>query len=200
MFSIRDKAVFLLLLGFGNLLYIIWIGRHLRNNHTNLHQQPYSYRGHDYPEFLPLPQLEDVYVVMEETVHYLPLGEKSEEAWHSLVPAGDGYVRLGPDNRTFTTTMFHELHCLRMINRAFSRSPSMTMDHLRHCLNYIRQGILCSPDLGLEPGKFEEKDYEVERTTGIHICRNWDIIYDYMDANYASWSGGRDKVVRLDEH
>lgn len=132
--------------------------------------------------------LEDVPVTIEETMHYLPLGDESEEAWLSAVPQGYGYIRVSLEDRTFVVSMFHELHCLRMINRAFSRSPTVTLEHLEHCLNYIRQNVLCSPDLALEPGNFEEKDFEVEHTSGTHACKNWDVIYSHMDENYSSWS------------
>ncbi len=112
-------------------------------------------------------------VTFEETVHYHPLGERSEGAWLSLASPGYGYVRLGPDDRTFVTSMFHEIHCLRMLNRAFSKMYGATPAHLKHCLNYIRQNILCSPDLTLEPGDFEQRDFEVERTSGVHMCKDW---------------------------
>ncbi len=125
---------------------------------------------------------------MEETVHYLPLGDASDDAWLSLTSAGYGYVRLGPEDRTFVVTMFHELHCLRMLNRAFTKSQGATPEHLKHCLSYIRQGILCFPDLTLEPGNFEERDFEVERSGGMHTCRNWDLVYRVMDENFHEWS------------
>ena len=124
---------------------------------------------------------------MEETVHYQPLGEASDEEWLSLTSAGYGYVRLGSEDRTFMVTMFHELHCLRMLNRAFTKSQGATPEHIRHCLNYIRHSILCSPDLTLEPGDFAEKDFTVERTGGVHTCKDWGYIYRFMDDNYHAW-------------
>lgn len=124
---------------------------------------------------------------MEETVHYTPLGSATDAEWLSLSTPGFGYVRLGPENRTFVVTMFHELHCLRMLNLAFA--PNMTsFPHVKHCLNYLRQGILCSPDLALEPGDFEEKDLEVERTHGVHECKDWPPIYNFVAQNYDGWS------------
>lgn len=147
-----------------------------------------AYKGHDYPELLPLPhEPQRISLLMEETVHYTPLGSATDAEWLSLSTPGFGYVRLGPENRTFVVTMFHELHCLRMLNLAFA--PNMTsFPHVKHCLNYLRQGILCSPDLALEPGDFEEKDLEVERTHGVHECKDWPPIYNFVAQNYDGWS------------
>ena len=143
--------------------------------------------GTDFPQYLPLVEtLEHVLVPMEDTVHYLPLGNASEDAWLSASSAGYGYIRL-QDDRTFVTSMFHELHCLRMINRAFTKDTKLA--HVWHCLNYIRQNVLCSPDLALEPGTyFEERDFAVERDNGVHMCRDWDEIYRYFDDNFINWS------------
>ncbi len=74
-----------------------------------------------------------------------------------------------------------------MLNLAFA--PNMTsFPHVKHCLNYLRQGILCSPDLALEPGDFEMQDFEVERTLGVHECKDWAPIYDFVARNYEVWS------------
>ncbi|KAM5531782.1 hypothetical protein V8D89_014552 [Ganoderma adspersum] len=186
--SNTKTLTFLLVFSLLNLLYILWFRRNFWSESPDVKvSEQFSYRGHDYPEHLPLA-LEDVSVTIEETMHYLPLGEESDKAWLSAIPKGYGYIRLGPEDRTFVVTMFHELHCLRMINHAFSRSPTVTLDHLNHCLNYIRQSILCSPDLTLEPGSFEERDFVVDHTSSTHVCKNWDSIYSLMDENYSSWS------------
>lgn len=147
-----------------------------------------AYKGHDYPELLPLPQDPQlIALLLEETVHYTPLGATSDAEWLSLATPGFGYVRLGPEDRTFVVTMFHELHCLRMLNLAFT--PNITsLPHATHCLNYLRQSILCSPDLALEPGDFEESDFEVDRTHGVHECKDWVPIYHFVAQNYDMWS------------
>ena len=80
------------------------------------------------------------------------------------------------------------MHCLRMINRAFTKSTGATLPHLWHCLNYLRQSILCSPDLTLEPGDFEQRDFEVERGNGLHVCNNWDQVYQMLDENILDWN------------
>ena len=125
---------------------------------------------------------------MEESVHYPPLGEPTEEEWLSIASPSYGYVRLGPEDRTFVVSMYHVLHCLRMLNRAFSKLPGATVGHIKHCLNYIRQGILCQPDLTLEPGNFEDRDFSVERIGGTHMCRDWEHVYKFVDQNYDVWT------------
>ena len=147
------------------------------------------YHGHDYPEISPLstPDLPQVSMTIEESVHYPLLGADSDDQWFSLTSESYGYVRLGPENRMFVISMFHELHCLRLLNLAFSKANVANKGHIKHCLNYIRQGVLCTPDLTLEPGDFEQRDFEVDRSGTTHTCRNWRSVYPVMDDNYALW-------------
>ncbi|RPD74899.1 hypothetical protein L226DRAFT_68182 [Lentinus tigrinus ALCF2SS1-7] len=189
MLSPTAKALLLLVVNVVNVLYIL---SHVRNAFSPRpalsQEQEYSWRGHDFPEHLPLPfKVERVPVTLEESVHYPPLGAPTDQEWLSIASPSYGYIRLGPEDRTFVITMFHELHCLRMINRAFSKMPGATVYHIKHCLNYIRQGVLCDPDLTLEPGNFEERDFEVERVGGTHMCLNWDPLYEWVDDNYYGW-------------
>ncbi|KAI0775095.1 hypothetical protein BD413DRAFT_611454 [Trametes elegans] len=161
-------------------------------------QQPerhYSYIGHDYPTHVPLvppDSVPTVPVVLEDTVHFQPLGVGSDAQYLALAAAPSlGYVRLGPANRTFGFALFHELHCVRMLNLAFSRPDVVVPGHARHCLNYLRQGVLCAPDLALEPGgDFEARDLDVERTYGTHECGDWDVYFRAVEENYAVWSEG----------
>ena len=132
--------------------------------------------------------VDTVLVPVEESVHYAILGARADREWLSLAEPSFGYVRLGPKDRVFVVTMFHELHCLRMLNRAFSKLPGATVGHIKHCLNYIRQGILCQPDLTLEPGNFEDRDFSVERIGGTHTCRDWTELYDAVEDTWAEWN------------
>ncbi|PCH39114.1 hypothetical protein WOLCODRAFT_85109 [Wolfiporia cocos MD-104 SS10] len=146
-----------------------------------------AYQGHDHPQTLPLADIDLVALTVEESVHYPLSGSDSDDEWNSLSSEGYGYVRLGLNNRLFIVTMFHELHCLRMLNFAFGGDRVATPEHIRHCLGYLKEGILCSPDLTIEPGNFEERDFEVERTGATHICRDWSAVYPVMSENYRSW-------------
>jgi len=151
-----------------------------------------AYLGHDFPENLPLPDTDiaslAIPVLAEETTRYPLLGNGSDDEWFSLTSEGFGFVRLGEDHRLFMVTMYHELHCLRVLNLAFSKAPIASPDHIQHCLNYLRQGALCSPDLSLEPRNFEEKDFRVERMGAVHMCKNWEKVYEVMGQNMARWA------------
>lgn len=159
-------------------------------NSRSAQLQKSSYLGHDYPESLPLlgTVLESVIpTIAEESVHYPVLGNASDAEWFSLTSEGYGYVRLGENNRLFMVTMFHEMHCLRVLNKAFSKHPVATPGHIQHCLNYLRQGALYSPDLSLEPGNFEEKNFVVERTGATHMCKDWEVVYEAMSESMSRW-------------
>lgn len=113
----------------------------------------------------------------------------SDDEWFSLAPEEAGYTRLGKDGRLFMVTMFHELHCLRVLNLAFGKELVAKPGHIQHCLNYIRQSILCSPDLSLEPGDFEQRDFDTERTGALHMCRDWEVVYETMHETMVRWQG-----------
>lgn len=155
---------------------------------SNMDSPPLAYSGHDFPQTLPL-DLPLVSLTVEESVHYTLLGDASDEEWFTLTPVdtGVGYVRLGPEDRLFGVSMMHELHCLRILNLAFGKAKIATPHHIKHCLGYIRQGVLCSPDLTLEPGNFEERDFDVERTGATHTCKDWSAVYSFMGENSARW-------------
>ncbi|PBK62188.1 hypothetical protein ARMSODRAFT_1025108 [Armillaria solidipes] len=92
-----------------------------------------------------------------------------------------------PDSRLFMVEMFHELHCLRVLNFAFDRSPMARVDHVHHCLNYLRQMALCSADVTLEPDDFIERNFEGSRTGSVHVCHDWSALYDAMEENWVQW-------------
>ncbi|KAH9847671.1 hypothetical protein C2E23DRAFT_871660 [Lenzites betulinus] len=190
MFSDRITLLLLLSASALNLThFILWPAQPSRVLNVESKPSPhnYSYKAHDRPElFSPLQGVDTVHQVFEETVHYLPLGAASDAEWLSLAEPGYGYVRLGPDNRTFVVSAYHELHCMRMINLGFTPG-AIALAHVKHCFNYVRQSILCIPDLALEPGDFEAKDFEVERTHGVHECKDWAPIYHAVTENYEAW-------------
>ncbi|KZV95269.1 hypothetical protein EXIGLDRAFT_820978 [Exidia glandulosa HHB12029] len=145
----------------------------------------YTWKGHDFPENIPgTDVLPLVKLTVEETLHY-PLSNDTDEQWASLVPVGFAYVRLGSHSRLFAVSMYHQLHCLRRINRAFG--PGDDAEHIRHCLSYLRHTTLCGADLTLEPGDFAERDFARERVGQKHVCRDWSAVHDMMDANWDHW-------------
>ncbi|KAF9524163.1 hypothetical protein CPB83DRAFT_861718 [Crepidotus variabilis] len=182
-------SILLVSLNLFNLGYIVITL--LKTREARVSQETYSYRGHDYPETLPLPMGEPPLVLMtdEESVHYPLLGMESDSEWFALadLESGSGYLRLGPENRIFAVSMFHQMHCLRMINLAFLKAHIASPPHLHHCLNYLRQAALCKADLSLEPGNFEERNFETQRSGATHLCQDWSAVYPFMETKYQWW-------------
>ncbi|KAF9465117.1 hypothetical protein BDZ94DRAFT_1254548 [Collybia nuda] len=175
-------SVSLLSLSLLNLIFI-W------NSWRGTSPDPYTYRGHDFPETLPLPSpLQEVLLTVEESSRYALKGKQSDDEWFSLASASYGYVHLGPHNRVFVVTMFHQLHCLRMLNLGFNPMEAIGDAHLQHCLSYLRQMILCDPDLTLEPAGWETRDFEGQRIGATHVCQDWSTVYDVVDENYQGWN------------
>lgn len=55
--------------------------------------------------------------------------------------------------------------------------------HIRHCLNILRQAILCASDTTIAP-------FRPGHETGVgtvHICREWEKVYDYIEENQLKW-------------
>jgi len=188
-------AVLLLASAF-NAVYLLWY--HISHVHWPRSRSPsYSWQGHDHPENL-IPPHELSTSPVEHVVTYdssIPLaGRLSDQQWFELTSLSAGYVRLGPQNRLFMVTMFHEVHCLRLINLAFDQfgydehETAITHGHVKHCFDYLRQMILCSADLTLEKGDFEEE----KNSAATHICRNWHMVYKLTDENWHKWNNGTD--------
>jgi hypothetical protein len=68
-----------------------------------------AYKGHDFPDTLPVSSLGRALMTVEESPTYPLQGVESDAEWFSMTSAGYGYVHLGPNNRIFAVTMFHEV-------------------------------------------------------------------------------------------
>ena len=91
--------------------------------------------------------------------------------------------------RMFVVTMFHELHCLRMLNAGYEPNGHIREGHLKHCLHYIRQMALCDADITPEPAGWEEKwnigdDTELDREGATHVCKNFQPVFDAVENNW----------------
>ncbi|KIK54825.1 hypothetical protein GYMLUDRAFT_891503 [Collybiopsis luxurians FD-317 M1] len=182
----RKYLIIPLALSIGNFLLI----SSLRNPRTT-----YSYLGHDFPKTLPLGHFGEalgfVTHTIEESSRYRLLGWASDNEWSALGGSSWGYVRLGTDSRIFVISMFHELHCLRLLNLAFDPSNIVGDGHISHCLNYLRQKILCQPDLTLEPADWKNRNFDRDRLGATHVCRNWEVVYNTMEENFGIWNSTR---------
>ncbi|KAI0331100.1 hypothetical protein GY45DRAFT_662970 [Cubamyces sp. BRFM 1775] len=188
--SRNGAAVLLLLISLLNLSYVVYRVRSPAADNIQPERRVYTYLGHDHPAYLPLDGMDDLPLsplTVEESEMYPLLGPESDAQWSSLSSASGGYVRLGPMDRLFLVAMFHELHCLRILNFAFGKAKIASRAHIQHCLNYLRLGALCASDLTLEPGDFEQRDYTQERKGATHTCRDWSLVYTLLDDNYSAW-------------
>ena len=128
---------------------------------------------------------------IHDSARYATNGTAADAEWAALIPSGGGIVHMGtgPNMQPFMLSMFHQLHCLRLIRSGLAgdyRAP--TQGHFGHCLNYLRQMILCKPDLTLEPGDVLERDFSVERQGSVHVCEDWRQVYDMMQENWDDWA------------
>ena len=107
----------------------------------------------------------------------------NDTEWGSLF-ATEGFVDLGPKNRTFHVTMIHQLHCLDIIRVGYLSKGGHWTHHVEHCLRYLLQGVLCAADTTLEQDVPAFIDGQwVHGGSGIgkvHRCRDWTKVYDYM--------------------
>ncbi|KAI1794463.1 hypothetical protein LXA43DRAFT_142224 [Ganoderma leucocontextum] len=159
------------------------------------HEQDFSYLEDDRPlTFLPPSRHpRNVALVTEETYHYWP---NTPQDWESMTPAGSkGFVRLGPQNRLFGVSMYHQLHCLGRLQQAtaedFDSAEPRKLDggEVHHCLNYLRQTLLCAANVRLEP-LTRDRGSGALKTDGIgleHRCRDWTVVRREVEANFEWW-------------
>ncbi|KAI0347950.1 hypothetical protein BDW22DRAFT_1350073 [Trametopsis cervina] len=127
-----------------------------------------------------LPSLPLVRMHIEESVHYA-MDPWFDREWDALVPANTIGAEDGDD--IYTTAMFHQLYCLKVLRLNFSRlrfgqqSGSDTDLAMQgHCLNYLRQSTLCHGDMHLE-AITEAGNAE---STHEYACRDWTAVYEAM--------------------
>lgn len=167
-----------------------------------------AYIEDDYPDNLPIPHPGLPYVALrvEDSEHYsIRATEGStpddvallEAEWESLFPSGYGFIHVGPHDREFTISMFHQLHCINNIRLALGLKPP-PLYHTQHCMNYLRQMVLCASNTRLEPMSRRLK--EKSNITGvdglglIHVCRDWSVVHQIFEDNYAQRN---DRLKRL---
>lgn len=116
-------------------------------------------------------------MVPEDTTHYQIYEGDGALEWGSLFPPGGGKVQLGPRNRTFEITMFHELRCLGSIREALaaqSFGDPINAQSLQECFNYLREMTLCRADVTLED--VLDVHHSVNHAYP-HVCKDWTTVY-----------------------
>ncbi|KAI0546784.1 hypothetical protein F4679DRAFT_587160 [Xylaria curta] len=120
---------------------------------------------------------------------------ESEGAWDSLFPEGGGFVEFNNTNASnpplsesrAVLSMFHQLHCLRMIRTGYFAAVAGSPDevdqgpgHLGHCWDYLHQAIICNGDTTLE--FVHEGDPGSSGWGYEHQCIDFDAIFSWVDA------------------
>lgn len=116
-----------------------------------------------------------------------------DRPWGTPASPDDHYLpRAITGKRAFVVTMFHELHCLRMLNAGYGSEDNMSEGHLKHCLHYLRQMALCDADMTPEPAGWEEKwstedDTDLDREGATHVCQDFQSVFDAIENNWVEW-------------
>ncbi|KAK0212017.1 hypothetical protein IW262DRAFT_1412950 [Armillaria fumosa] len=125
---------------------------------------------------------------IEESVHY-SFDDAGYDEWWIGDAEGNGTIRLGPENRLFFISFWHQLHCLRMMHAALKANAASLDDllHAEHCLNLLRQWVLCHADTSLEPGDFTKRNFKYDLGNQLHVCHDWDTLYVEASRNWHEW-------------
>lgn len=150
-----------------------------------------GYRGDDYPRTWPLPPLRTAHLSHEDSLHYALDTELGIAEWNATLPKGGAVLRLGPDHRPFTLSMFHQLRCLNIIRDTLvtlyhDRSADVGPRRVRlaeHCMNYLRQTVICRADLRLENVR-ASVGAQVTVSDITHTCKDWTAVYRAVEDNY----------------
>lgn len=117
-------------------------------------------------------------------------GSEFNPLWFLSIDSTGGFVRLGEDKRVFSVVMFHQVHCIEIMQRSLRANTGdgdgHMQEHFQHCLSYLRQLFLCEADATLEPGDVLKEVEELELSERLPFtreCRDWSAVYDYMDTN-----------------
>lgn len=163
---------------------------------------PTAYDGDDYPPEWPIHQ-EIVGLYPEDTHRYALDTSLGSAEWRTMLPAGDGFIHLGPHDRRFGVTMFHQLQCLDVIRQALTDTQGGDANELiHHCMNYLRQMALCHSHTALESVRADKPPKIVDLTRSMYECRDWTALYKGAEANHLrresvdSFGGSRQLTYR----
>jgi hypothetical protein len=142
-----------------------------------------AYRGSDFPSSWDIGPLEQVHVMLDDSVRYDLDTDLGVAEWASLFPPEDGAIRLGPDGRPFGLSMFHELRCIDTIRDALATGGDAphAKPHVQHCMDYLRQAALCRGDLTLQ--NLRRIDAHVSDWFTTYECKDWTAVYEAVAKN-----------------
>ncbi|KZV85749.1 hypothetical protein EXIGLDRAFT_681570 [Exidia glandulosa HHB12029] len=140
---------------------------------------------------------------MEDTVHYAHDTALGLIEWNSTLPLGGGMLHLGPHQRLFSVSMFHQLRCLDVIGRELlERSetavPAEPTALARHCMNYLRVMVLCRSDTRLESA-YNIVGPRIVTSSITHTCNDWSAVYAAAEDNHLAYVAYRyDTLIHRD--
>ncbi|RFU32380.1 hypothetical protein B7463_g3990, partial [Scytalidium lignicola] len=133
-----------------------------------------------------------------------PIREITEEIelrWQNDMPMGRGFVRVptggaGSAEDIFTVAVYHQLHCLYMMQQSFTRAienasqvPQAEVTHTYHCAELLRQALKCSADPSLDT-VIDIPDSPTGHGTsgwgGIHVCRDYESLFAWTEEHRTS--------------
>lgn len=157
-----------------------WI---LLGSRNGLISFPTAYVGDDYPPEWPIHQ--GIVALYPEDTHRYDLDTQQGIAeWAAHIPHGDGFVRLGPNDRKFGVAMFHELQCIDIIRQALVDKQEHQKEIVHHCMNYLRQMVLCHSHTALESVRWDRPPKVVDLTRSLYQCRDWTALYEGAAVNH----------------
>ncbi|KAF8558179.1 hypothetical protein OG21DRAFT_1405687 [Imleria badia] len=140
----------------------------------------WTWIGDDFPSELPV-EIPLAGLSVETGEDHFSLYDDDE--WGTLFPS-DGFVRLGPHDRTFHVSLFHQLHCLDVIRVGYLTNRTHTFEHIQHCLRYLRQILVCHADTTLEDDipQFVEGSWthSANGIGSVHRCKDWTVLRQWV--------------------
>lgn len=169
----------------------------LHNITTCLYVHPYHVITEDDPFLERLPgSFEEVAMSVQENHRFSLIDDL---AWAKTMPGHRGFVRLGPEGRSFGVAAYHQLHCINALRFSYTVARdglvtdpaelSAKLGHDNHCFQFVRQAILCKADDALVPIDGSNQTFASAGFGVTHRCRNWAQVRDFVLQNDAKWAG-----------
>ncbi|KAF8808534.1 hypothetical protein BYT27DRAFT_7137331 [Phlegmacium glaucopus] len=149
------------------------------------------------------PNLEKLPVDFEQVAMTIEPNERfsliDDKAWANTLAPKRGFIRLGPEGRSFAVGLYHQIHCVNALRFSYTvaRDGLVTdpqvlrgkIDHDNHCFQFIRQSIQCKADTTLVPITQPNRNMSLAAMGfgNMHRCRNWADVRRFIVENQAQW-------------
>ena len=155
----------------------------------NLYAEP-LYLENNYPIELPLSFDMVGMTLLKNTTHFqMDLKDHISRLEWTTLSDHPFVVHIGSDGRAFQVALFHQLHCIHVMEEAFLRGEyhGLNSHHIQHCENYLRQSFLCMADDSIEEGDFMHTWSFADRNMGSKVCRDWTGVSAAVKENLRDW-------------